>query len=71
MDINEDGPVNAVGGGAIAGVGIGAQGEPGVMPAALNRYKRKNQQQAPSPVLGNMQKRMTFKDFVLNRGDNV
>ena len=26
----EDAPVNAVGGGQIAGVGIGAQGEPGV-----------------------------------------
>ena len=28
--IQEDAPVNAVGGGQIAGVGIGAQGEPGV-----------------------------------------
>ena len=28
--INEDAPANAVGGGAIAGVGIGAAGEPGV-----------------------------------------
>ena len=26
----EDAPVNAVGGGQIAGVGVGAQGEPGV-----------------------------------------
>jgi hypothetical protein len=28
--IQEDAPVNAVGGGQIAGVGIGPQGEPGV-----------------------------------------
>jgi hypothetical protein len=28
--IQEDAPVNAVGGGQIAGVGIGTQGEPGV-----------------------------------------
>jgi hypothetical protein len=28
--ISEDAPVNAVGGGAIAGLGVGAQGEPGV-----------------------------------------
>ncbi len=28
--IQEDAPVNAVGGGQIAGVGVGAQGEPGV-----------------------------------------
>ena len=28
--IQEDAPVNAVGGGQIAGVGVGTQGEPGV-----------------------------------------
>ncbi len=28
--IREDAPVNAVGGGQIAGVGVGPQGEPGV-----------------------------------------
>jgi hypothetical protein len=28
--MQEDAPVNAVGGGQIAGVGVGAQGEPGV-----------------------------------------
>ena len=28
--IQEDAPVNAVGGGQIAGVGVGAQGEPGI-----------------------------------------
>ena len=28
--IQEDAPVNAVGGGQIAGVGVGPQGEPGV-----------------------------------------
>jgi hypothetical protein len=27
---NEDAPVNAVGGGAIAGTGVGPQGEPGI-----------------------------------------
>lgn len=27
----EDAPVNAVGGGQIAGVGVGPQGEPGIM----------------------------------------
>ena len=28
--VNEDAPVNVVGGGAIAGLGVGPQGEPGV-----------------------------------------
>jgi hypothetical protein len=34
--MQEDAPVNAVGGGQIAGVGVGAQGEPGV-----NQKKKK------------------------------
>jgi hypothetical protein len=29
-EMHEDAPVNAVGGGQIAGVGVGPQGEPGV-----------------------------------------
>ena len=47
---NEDGmmggaPTNAVGGGAVAGLGVGTQGEPGV--------KKKK----PNPIMGYMQKR--------------
>lgn len=45
MKINEDAPVNAVGGGAIAGAGIGSQGEPGVSRkhnAKLATVKRKS-----------------------------
>ena len=38
-------PTNAVGGGAIAGIGVGPQGEPGV--------KKKK----PNPIMGYMQKR--------------
>lgn len=67
MIVKEEVPANAVGGGAIAGVGVGVSGEPGVMPSAMGRYKRKNQQQAPSPVMGKMQKRLSFKEFV-NKG---
>ena len=37
---NEDAPVNAVGGGNIAGLGIGPQGEPGV-PRKRGRKFRK------------------------------
>jgi len=35
--LNEEAPTNSVGGGAIAGVGVGPQGEPGV------DMRRKNQ----------------------------
>lgn len=41
--INEDGvPVNSAGGGNIAGIGVGSQGEPGVKLAMIRRYQSKN-----------------------------
>jgi len=50
--VEEDGAVaaNPVGGGNIAGAGIGLKGEPGVSKSASNKYKKKNMIQ--SPVLG-------------------
>ena len=35
-------PANVVGSGNIAGLGVGASGEPGLTPAQQKRYKRKN-----------------------------
>jgi hypothetical protein len=43
----EEAPANSVGGGKIAGMGVGAQGEPGVGPKAMKRYKDKNAAAAP------------------------
>lgn len=43
----EEAPANAVGGGKIAGMGVGPQGEPGVGPKAMKRYKDKNAAAAP------------------------
>ena len=43
----EEVPANAVGSGKIAGMGVGAQGEPGVGPKAMKRYKDKNAAEAP------------------------
>jgi len=43
----EEAPANSVGGGKIAGMGVGAQGEPGVGPKAMKRYKDKNAAEAP------------------------
>lgn len=54
MSIHEDAPSNAVGGGNIAGMGVGAKGEPGVSPKAMDKYKRKNKQEAPRKVMGFM-----------------
>jgi len=46
--IKEDAPVNNVGGGNIAGVGVGPAGEPGVMP----RKKKKN------PIIGMLKRKV-------------
>ena len=43
----EEAPANSVGGGKIAGMGVGPQGEPGVGPRAMKRYKDKNAAAAP------------------------
>ena len=54
------GPANVVGGGNIAGVGVGAQGEPGVPRAATQKRKKKNkkeQEQDQQTVLIQMMRR--------------
>lgn len=40
--VNEEAPTNAVGGGAIAGVGVGPQGEPGKKLIPFKMFRRKN-----------------------------
>ena len=44
VKLNEDGgaPINSAGGGNIAGIGVGQQGEPGVKLAMIRRYIKKN-----------------------------
>jgi hypothetical protein len=46
-EMSEEAPVNAVGGGNIAGIGVGPKGEPGVKPKAMKKYKNKNAAEAP------------------------
>lgn len=41
--INEDAPTNAVGGGNVAGVGVGPQGEPGGKAAVLKKMLKRKQ----------------------------
>lgn len=41
---------NAVGRGAVAGIGVGAKGEPGLTPIQMKKYKNKNAKNAP-PLL--------------------
>jgi hypothetical protein len=53
--LNEQAPVNSSGGGGIAGLGVGPQGEPGVSSSAMNRHKKENEQN--SPVMTNILRR--------------
>lgn len=39
--LDEDVAVNNVGGGAVAGLGVGSQGEPGIQPGKTPMFKRK------------------------------
>jgi hypothetical protein len=45
--MEEEAPANSVGSGKIAGTSTGPQGEPGVGPKAMKRYKDKNAAEAP------------------------
>ena len=58
----EEAPANVAGLGKVAGIGVGPDGEPGVTPKAMSRYQRKNQKEAPSPVMGTT--RRTFTQFM-------
>lgn len=41
--VEEDAPANNAGGGNIAGIGVGPDGEPGVMPRKKKKYKKDNE----------------------------
>jgi hypothetical protein len=57
--LSEDGvPANAVGTGAIAGAGVGPQGEPGFTPKVMKKYKEANQQNAPTVNINSLRRIM-------------
>lgn len=55
----EDGAINCVGGGNIAGIGIGPQGEPPIRKKIMNKYKRANKkgEEAVSSIVFGMIRR--------------
>jgi len=59
--MSEEAPTMSVGSGKIAGMGVGPQGEPGVTPKAMKRYKDKNAAEAPKAG------RKTFSVFMQGR----
>jgi hypothetical protein len=58
----EDAPANSAGGGGIAGIGVGPDGEPGVMPKAANQYKKKNKDEFKSRIMKFLKNFKTVKE---------
>lgn len=51
--LDEEGaPANSAGGGGIAGIGVGPQGEPGVSPRVQRKIQRKQKSTPTSAILG-------------------
>ena len=48
----EDTPTVNVGSGNIAGLGVGPQGEPGLTPSQMRRYKSKNKKKSLRDIIG-------------------
>ena len=58
----EDAPANSAGGGGIAGIGVGADGEPGVMPRAANQYKKKKKDDMKTHIMSFLKRFKTVKE---------
>ena len=61
-DQKEDAPANAAGGGGVAGIGVGADGEPGIRPDAANKYKKKNKDEFKSRIMSFLKRFKTIKE---------
>ena len=61
-DQKEDAPANAAGGGGVAGIGVGADGEPGIRPDAANKYKKKNKDEFKSRIMKFLKNFKTVKE---------
>ena len=61
-DQKEDAPANAAGGGGVAGIGVGADGEPGIRPDAAKKYKKKNQDEFKGRILKFLNQFRTVKE---------
>ena len=61
--VEEDAPANAAGSGNIAGIGVGPDGEPGVMPRAAQKYKKKNKEDLKGRMTKFLSKFRTVEDY--------
>ena len=61
-DQKEDAPANAAGGGGVAGIGVGADGEPGIRPDAAKKYKKKNKDEFKGRIFKFLNQFKTMKE---------
>jgi len=59
----EDAPTNAAGFGAIAGIGVGPAGEPGVSKSAADKYKKKNKEELKGRITKFLSKFTTTEEY--------
>jgi hypothetical protein len=65
--VHEDGAAaNAVGGGNIAGLGVGPQGEPGLTPRQMKSYKARNRKYSPMPKLKMNEEPTSVSDTIVD-----
>jgi hypothetical protein len=69
--VKEDAPANAAGGGNIAGIGVGPDGEPGVLPRAAQKYKKKNKEDLKGRMTKFMSKFRTVEDYNKLEVENI
>ena len=59
----EDAPANSAGAGNIAGIGVGPDGEPGVLPRAAQKYKKKNKEDLKGRMIKFLSKFRTVEQY--------
>ena len=69
--VKEDAPANAVGSGNIAGIGVGPDGEPGVMPRAAQQYKKKNKEDLKGRMAKFLSKFRTVEQYNKLEVENI
>ena len=61
--VTEDAPANSAGGGNIAGIGVGPDGEPGIQPKWAKEYKKKNKEGLKGRLTTFLNKFRTVEDY--------
>ena len=70
-EVKEDAPANSAGSGNIAGIGVGPDGEPGVMPRAARQYKKKNKEDLKGRMTKFLSKFRTVEQYNQQEVENI